>query len=215
MVEAVGVRPNTKWLAGTLDLYDNGLVKTDEYQRTSQPDIFAVGDATKINFAPTGKPAPIALATNARRQGRYAVKNLEEATQPTQAVSGSSALSVFDYHFASTGIKEGTAGKFGLETQSVYVEDTQRPPFVSEDQNPKVQFKLTFDPKDGRVLGAQIMSKADVTANINVISLAIQAKLTVNDLAYADFFFQPGFDRPWNIINVAAQKAQRELQKKA
>ncbi len=57
------------------------------------------------------------------------------------------------------------------------------------------------------------MSKADVTANINVISLAIQQKLTVDDLAYADFFFQPGFDRPWNIINVAAQKAQRELAK--
>ena len=213
VVEAVGVRPNTKWLADTLELNSNGTIKTDEYQRTSQPDIFAVGDATKIKFAPTDKPAQIALATNGRRQGRYAVKNLTDAKYPTPAVSGSSALSVFDYHFASTGIKEGTADKFGMTTQSVYVEDTYRPPFVPADQNPKVQFKLTFDPTDGRILGAQIMSKADVTANINVISLAIQQKLTVDDLAYADFFFQPGFDRPWNIINVAAQKAQRELAK--
>jgi len=55
------------------------------------------------------------------------------------------------------------------------------------------------------------MSKADVTANINAISVAIQANMTVADLAYADFFFQPGFDRPWNIINVAAQKALVEL----
>ena len=52
-----------------------------------------------------------------------------------------------------------------------------------------------------------------MTQNINTISLAIQAKLTLSDLAYADFFFQPGFDRPWNIMNVGAQQALRDLEK--
>jgi NADH peroxidase len=55
------------------------------------------------------------------------------------------------------------------------------------------------------------MSTQDTTANINAISLAIQQHVTVDQLAYADFFFQPGFDRPWNIMNVAAQQAVREL----
>ncbi|MFD0898215.1 FAD-dependent oxidoreductase [Loigolactobacillus binensis] len=210
VVEAAGIKPNTAWLKDTLELDQKGLIKIDEYLRTSQPDIFAVGDATLVRFAPTGGPARIALATNARRQGRYAAKNLVDAKYPVPAVSGSSALSVFDYKFASTGIKEGTAKAYGVDTKSVFVTDTYRPPFVPESAgNTKVFFKLTYDPKDGRVLGAQIMSKANVTANINAISLAIQGKMTIDDLAYADFFFQPGFDRPWNIINVAAQKAQR------
>jgi NADH peroxidase len=61
------------------------------------------------------------------------------------------------------------------------------------------------------VLGAQIMSTQNTTANINAIALAIQLHATVQDLAYADFFFQPGLNRPWNIINVAAQQADRAL----
>lgn len=214
VIESVGVKPNTAWLADTLELNDDQTIKTDQYQRTSQPDIFAVGDATYVTFAPTGQPAKIALATNSRRQGRYAVKNLEKASQPTPAVSGSSALSVFRYHFASTGIKDATAKNYPVQSTSVYVEDSYRPPFVPDAHNAKVQFKLTYNPENGQILGAQIMSTADVTANINTISLAIQQHLTVADLAYTDFFFQPGFDRPWNIMNVAAQKAQRQLQAK-
>ena len=57
------------------------------------------------------------------------------------------------------------------------------------------------------------MSTADLTANINTISLAIQQHVTVDQLAYADFFFQPNYDRPWNIMNIAAQKAQLKIKK--
>ena len=66
-----------------------------------------------------------------------------------------------------------------------------------------------YDPETTQILGAQLMSKADLTANINAISLAIQAKMTIEDLAYADFFFQP-FDKPWNIINTAALEAVKQ-----
>lgn len=212
VVSAAGIRPATGFLKDVVDLDDHGLIKINDHLQTSQPDIYAVGDATLVPFAPTDKLNRIALATVARRQGRIAAQNLLGNDLPMIPVSGSSALSVFDYHFASTGVKEGTSAKLGVKSASVMVTDTMRPAFVPEsDGNTKVWFKLTFDPADGRVLGAQIMSKADVTANINAISVAIQAKMTVADLAYADFFFQPGFDRPWNIINVAAQKAVASL----
>jgi NADH peroxidase len=211
-VEAAGIRPNTAWLKDTLDLDQTGRIKVDDYMQTSQPDIFAVGDSVMAKFAATGKEAPIALATVARRQGRFAALNIEKPTHKFPGVSGSSALSVFDYKFASTGVKQGTAGKYGVDVKSVLIKDTQRPAFVPETQNPEVYFKLSYDPKTRRVMGAQIMSKADVTANINAIALAIQGKMTIDDLAYADFFFQPGFDRPWNIMNVAAQQAVRNEQ---
>lgn len=214
VIETAGIKPNTDWLKGTLDLTDKGLVKVNDHQETSQPDIYAVGDSTKVPFAPTGKELQIALATNARRQGRIAAKNVLGDDMKMPAVSGSSALSVFDYHFASTGIKEGTSAANGVLSQSVFVTDTTQPPFVpNEAGNQKVYFKLTFDPGNHRILGAQIMSKRDVTANMNAIRLAVQAKMTLDDLAYADFFFQPGFDRPWNIMNVAAQKALQTLAK--
>ncbi|MFC6182180.1 FAD-dependent oxidoreductase [Lactiplantibacillus daowaiensis] len=212
VVSAAGIKANTDMLKGVVDLDDHGLIEINQYLQTSQPDIYAVGDATLVPFAPTGQDNRIALATNARRQGRFAAKNLLGEVAPMPAVSGSSALSVFDYHFASTGVKAGTSDKLGVKSTSVLVTDTVRPKFVPHDAgNAKVWFKLTFDPADGRILGAQIMSTVDVTANINTISLAIQAKLTVADLAYTDFFFQPGFDRPWNIMNVAAQKAVKTL----
>ena len=82
VVVAVGVRPNTAWLKGTLELHPNSLIKTDEYMRTSEPDVFAVGDATLIKYNPADTEVNIALATNARKQGRFAVKNLEEPVKP-------------------------------------------------------------------------------------------------------------------------------------
>ncbi|WP_125770796.1 FAD-dependent oxidoreductase [Companilactobacillus furfuricola] len=207
VIEAAGVRPNTKWLQDVLKLNEDGTIFTDEYMQTSQKDIFAVGDATHLKFLPTDGDTHIALATNARRQGRIAALNLEKPTRKFPGVSGSSALTVFDYKFASTGIKDATAEAYGANVKSVFVTDLYRPKFVPESENAKVYFKLTYDADSHVVVGAQIMSKQDVTANINAISVAIQAKMKIEDLEYADFFFQPGFDRPWNIINVAAQQA--------
>ncbi|MFD1672366.1 FAD-dependent oxidoreductase [Agrilactobacillus yilanensis] len=209
VIETAGIKPNTRWLRETLDLDQRGHIKVDDYFQTSAPDVFAVGDAVMAKFQATGTQAPIALATVARRQGRFAAMNIEKPVHKFPGVLGSSALSVFDYKFASTGIKQGTADNYGVTVKSVFVTDTKRPAFVPAAENPEVYFKLTYEPATRRVMGAQIMSKGDVTANINAISVAIQAEMTIDDLAYADFFFQPGFDRPWNIMNIAAQKAIR------
>lgn len=215
VVETAGVIPNTSLVDGLLDLDERGRIKIDEHQETSVKDIYAVGDATKVPYAPTGELSSIALASNARRQGRTAAANAAGRELKMTAVSGSSALSVFNYHFASTGVKQDTQEKCGVKgAESVLIEDWAVPPFVSEEAgNAKVYFKITFDPTDGRILGGQIMSPRDVTANINTISFAIQQHATVYDLAYADFFFQPGFDRPWNIMNEAAQAAVRKINK--
>ena len=76
-----------------------------------------------------------------------------------------------------------------------------------------VWFKLTYDPDTKAILGGQILSKHDLTAYINVISLAIKTKQTIYDLAYEDFFFQPGFDKPWNILNLAGLAAENKKMK--
>ena len=207
VVMSAGVRPNTAWLKDAVDMHPNGMIKTDEYMRTSAEDVFAVGDATLIQYNPAQTTVNIALATNARRQGRYAVKNLEEAKYPFPGVQGSSALRVFDYKFASTGLNDQMADRLKIKTKSVLLDQETLMDFVPADMKERMLFKLVYDPETHAILGAQIMSKKDLTANINAISIAIQTKFTIEQLAYADFFFQPEFDTPWNLLNMAGLKA--------
>lgn len=213
VIQAAGVKANTEWLKGVVDLDDRGWIVTDEYLQTNLPDVYAVGDATLAYSIPARSKMPIALATVARREARYVVKHLFEDTpsQPFGGVVGSSALSVFDYHFAASGLNSFTAGKAGVAIRTAYYEDTIRPKYVPEEYgNTKVSIQLFFDPMTHQVLGGAVLSTYDVTAQSNVLALAIQQKLTIEDLAEADFFFQPGFDRQWNMINLAAQQALGE-----
>lgn len=207
VIMSAGVRPNTKWLEGAVELLPNGMIKTDKFMQTSAPDVFAVGDATLIQYNPGQTEMNVSLATNASRQGRYAVKNLMAPTKPFPGVQGSSALRVFDYKFASTGLNDATAGKLGIEIKSVLVEQDTLMDFVPEKMKERVMFKLAYDPETLKIVGAQILSKQDLTANINAMSIAIQTGFTIEQLAYADFFFQPEFDMRWNLLNVAGQKA--------
>lgn len=210
VVMSAGVRPNTAWLKDAVDMHPNGMIKTDDYMRTSAEDVFAVGDATLIQYNPGQTSVNIALATNARRQGRYAVKNLEEAKYPFPGVQGSSALRVFDYKFASTGLNDQMADRLKIKTKSVLLDQETLMDFVPADMKERMLFKLVYDPETHAILGAQIMSKKDLTANINAISIAIQTKFTIEQLAYADFFFQPEFDTPWNLLNMAGLKALKQ-----
>lgn len=213
VIQAAGVKANTEWLKGVVDLDDRGWIVTDEYLQTNLPDVYAVGDATLAYSIPARSKMPIALATVARREARYVVKHLFEDTpsQPFGGVVGSSALSVFDYHFAASGLNSFTAEKAGVAIRTAYYEDTIRPKYVPEEYgNTKVSIQLFFDPMTHQVLGGAVLSTYDVTAQGNVLALAIQQKLTIEDLSEADFFFQPGFDRQWNMINLAAQQALGE-----
>lgn len=213
VIQAAGVKANTEWLKGVVDLDDRGWIVTDEYLQTNLPDVYAVGDAILAYSIPARSKMPIALATVARREARYVVKHLFEDTpsQPFGGVVGSSALSVFDYHFAASGLNSFTAEKAGVAIRTAYYEDTIRPKYVPEEYgNTKVSIQLFFDPMTHQVLGGAVLSTYDVTAQGNVLALAIQQKLTIEDLAEADFFFQPGFDRQWNMINLAAQQALGE-----
>lgn len=207
VVMSAGVRPNTAWLKDSVEMHPNGMIKTDEYMRTSAEDVFAVGDATLIKYNPGNTEVNIALATNARRQGRYAAKNLVEANNPFPGVQGSSALRVFDYKFASTGLNDQMADRLKIETKSVLLDQDTLMDFIPADRKERMLFKLVYDPATHEILGGQIMSKEDLTANINAISIAIQTKFTIEQLAYADFFFQPEFDTPWNLLNMAGLKA--------
>ncbi|MCS6164819.1 FAD-dependent oxidoreductase, partial [Levilactobacillus brevis] len=126
---------------------------------------------------------------------------------------GSSALSVFDYHFATSGLNMTTAQKADIKINTSFYKDTLRPAYVPmEKGNTEVYVELDYNPNTHQLLGGAVLSTYDITAQGNVISLAIQQGLKLEDLAEADFFFQPGFDRQWSLLNLAAQRALGELE---
>ncbi|WEG72390.1 FAD-dependent oxidoreductase [Vagococcus intermedius] len=209
VILCIGFKPMTELLANQVDRLPNGAIIVNEYMQTSNPDIFAAGDAAVVHYNPTDEPAYIPLATNAVRQGFLVGKNIEKPTIAYRGTQGTSGLHLFGYNIGSTGMTEASAKAAGLNVQATYFEDNYRPEFMPSTEN--VQMKLVYDKESHRILGAQLMSKYDITQSANTISLAIQNKMTVEDLAISDFFFQPHFDRPWNYLNLLAQQALEDL----
>ena len=206
---AAGIKPATEWLKGMIKLDSNGMIEVDEYMQTSKADIFAAGDATTIPFNPTNSKESIALATNARRQGIVAATNILKPTMKMMGVQGTSGLSLFDYHFASTGVKAIDANQCKKEVVSHYVEEKIRPDFMHDEEN-TVKMKIYYEKDSHIIKGAQLMSKKDVIASINTMAVVIEAEWTLEHLARADFFFQPEYNRPWNYLNVLAMEALGE-----
>ena len=93
------------------------------------------------------------------------------------------------------------------EVKTFYTEERVRPSFM-RDGDIKVEMKILYDAETEVILGAQFLSTEDITQAANTLSLAISNKMTLTDLGEADFFFQPGFSRPWNFLNVLALKAK-------
>ncbi|MDR3241227.1 MAG: FAD-dependent oxidoreductase [Lactobacillaceae bacterium] len=211
VIIAAGVHPNTEWLKELVALDERGFIKTDEYLRTSAPDVYAIGDAIWPLLTAADQKAPIALASATRKEARYVVSTIKDE-QPSErfiGVNGTSALPFYDWKIATTGLNEMSANKMQIKGMaSSSYEDNIRPDFILESAgNVKVYSKLYFDEQTHKIMGGQILSTHDVTANINTIALAIRAGLRLEDLADADFFFQPGFDRQWAFLNLAAQHA--------
>lgn len=209
VIVAVGVTPNTAWLDGTVDLYDNGYIKTDEYFRTNVADIYAIGDAVFPFSIPANRRVPIPSAIAARHEAQYVVQHLFETTpaRPFAGIVGAQVLEAFDMHAVTTGLSEKNAARAGINAHEVILADHLRPDYIPEKDNPEVFISIVYNADSHQVLGGSTLSSYDITGYANVLSLAIREKLTVEDLAEADFFFSPSFDRQWNLVNLVAQKA--------
>lgn len=120
----------------------------------------------------------------------------------TQATSG---MLVFGHTVASTGLTLHDALQENFDAQAVFFEGNYRPDFMPT--NTKISIELIYDRKTRQVLGAQLMSKHEVSQSANTISVIIQNKNTIDDLAYLDMLFSPNFDEPFNYLNLVAQKA--------
>ena len=215
VILCVGFRPNNELLKGKVEMLQNGAIVVDDYMRSSDPDIFAAGDSCSVRYNPNGGQAYIPLATNAVRMGMLVGKNINEPKVKYRGTQSTSGLHLFGYNIGSTGVTVGSASQFGLEVHSIILKDNYRPEFMPTTE--EVLMQLVYEVGSNRIVGGQVMSKYDITQSANTLSLAIQNRMTIEDLAYVDFFFQPHFDRPWNYLNLLAQAAleqERRLEDK-
>ena len=213
VILCVGFRPNNALLTGQVDMLANGAIIVDEYMRSSNQDIFAAGDSCAVHYNPNGGQAYIPLATNAVRMGMLIGKNIKEPKVKYRGTQATSGLHLFGYNIGSTGVTQSGASFFGLNVRSVIVKDNYRPEFMPTTE--ELLMQLVYEVGTNRIVGGQVMSKYDVTQSANTLSLAIQNQMTIEDLAYVDFFFQPHFDRPWNYLNLLAHAAVEQERKLA
>ena len=211
VIMCVGFRPSNELMKDKIDMLPNGAIKVNDYMQTSNEDIYAAGDNVAVHYNPTGDHSYIPLATNAVRMGTLVGRNIVSNKVRYRGTQGTSGLYLFGFNIGSTGVTVNSAPFFGLNVKSVVLEDNFRPEFMPTTE--KVLMKLVYDAETQVILGGQIMSKYDVTASANTLSLAVQNKMTIEDLAFVDFFFQPHFDRPWNYLNLLAQAAVEQESK--
>ena len=206
VVLCIGFRPNTTLVDGKLDTLPNGAIIIDEYMRTSREDVFAAGDCCVVKYNPTGEDRYIPLATNAVRMGTLVARNINGPKIKYMGTQGTSGIKIYDECIASTGLtEEGAKMVQDINVGTATIEDNYRPEFMPTYE--KAMVKIVFDKDTRRVLGGQIISKADLTQFMNTLSVVIQNKMTVEELAMTDFFFQPHFNKPWSLLNLVALKA--------
>jgi len=163
----------------------------DEYQRTSDPDIYAAGDATEVTHWVTGKKAIIPLAGPANKQGRVAGANAAGGSLRFRGCMGTAIVKVCDVHAAKTGLSEREAKAEGLGCFVTYTHPLSHAGYYPGGEAMVV--KTVVESATGRLLGAQIVGKDKVDKRIDVLAVAIQAGFTMDDLAQMDLAYAPPF----------------------
>lgn len=211
VILGIGVRPNVELAqqAG-LDIGPSGGIATNQFMQTSDPDIYAVGDAAEYTFGPTGQSMRIALAGPANRAGRLAGEHAATGTSaPMANVFGTSVVRVFEQCAAMSGLTAKLAERMNVDTRSVTIVADHHAGYYPKAA--PITLKLTFDPETGKVLGCQAVGREGVDKRVDVIATIMATNGTVRDLAGLDLAYAPPFGSAKDPIHMAAFAACNQL----
>lgn len=203
LIMAIGVRPETK-LAQEAGLQIGALggIYTNEYMQTSDPSIYAVGDAVEEKDFVTGEQTLVPLAGPANRQGRMAADNMLGRQGTYQGTQGTAICKIFDLAVASTGKNEKQLKRENIAYEKVYVHTASHASYYPDAET--VSFKMLFDPATGKILGAQAVGKDGVDKRIDVMAVAQRAGMTVEQLQHLELTYAPPYGSAKDVINQAA-----------
>lgn len=198
---SVGVQPDSTLakMAGLETGLRGGIVVNEHYQ-TSDPSIYAVGDAIVVKQQITGTDALISLASPANRQGRQAADNIAGIARNNRGSLGTSIVRVFDLAAASTGLTERMAQQANLPFSVVHVSGKDHASYYPEATD--ILLKLIFHPKTGEIYGAQGVGAKGVDKRIDSLATAIKGQLTIFDLPELEFTYAPPFGSAKDPVNM-------------
>lgn len=210
VVLAIGVTPDSHLAADAgLELGLKGSITVNDRMQTSDPDIYAVGDAVQVRHFVSGQPALIALAGPANKQGRIAADNIAGGDSHFKGSQGSSVLKIFGLTAAATGLNEGAARRAGLDTDAVVLSPMNHAGYYPGGQ--VMTMKVVFERRTGKILGAQIIGSDGVDKRIDVLATAIRAGMSAYDLTELDLAYAPPYSSAKDPVNMAGYMIENLL----
>jgi rhodanese-related sulfurtransferase len=213
VILALGVRPDTTLAkAAGLAIGERGGIRVDDQMRTSDPDIFAVGDAVEVKDFVTGEASLVALAGPANRQGRIAADVIAGRDARFRGTEGTAIIGLFGGAAAWTGASEKTLKRLGdTDYEKIYLYPNSHAGYYPGAK--MLGLKVLFRKSDGRVLGAQALGEDGpaVDKRISALAVAIQMGATVYDLEEAELCYAPQFGSAKDAVNFAGMVAANVL----
>ncbi|MBP2073195.1 CoA-disulfide reductase [Thermoanaerobacterium butyriciformans] len=210
VVLGIGVRPDIRLAKDAgLEIGERGGIKVNEYMQTSNPDIYAVGDAIEVKDYINGSNTLIPLAGPANKQGRIAADNICGRKSKYDGTQGTSVAKIFDLTVAATGNNETILKRAGIDYEKVIIHPNSHASYYP-DALP-MTIKLIFKKDDGKILGAQIVGFDGVDKRIDVIATAIRANMTVYDLEELELSYAPPYSSAKDPVNMAGFAASNIL----
>lgn len=210
-VLAVGVKPESELAqkAG-LALGLRNCIAVDEHMRTSDPNIYAVGDAVQVAHLVSGKDAYIPLAGPANKQGRIVADHICGLDRIYHGSLGSSVVKVFHSTVASTGLNEEALVQASIPYHKVYLTPSSHASYYPGSTS--MFLKALFDSNTGRILGAQLVGEDGVDKRCDVLATAIKGAMTANDLAELELCYAPPYSSAKDPVNMAGFMAQNLME---
>jgi NADPH-dependent 2,4-dienoyl-CoA reductase/sulfur reductase-like enzyme/rhodanese-related sulfurtransferase len=210
VILAIGVKPDTSLAknAGLLIGSRNG-IKVDEFNRTSNPDIYAIGDVAEKTDALDGEATLVPLANLANRHGRVVADHINgRIVRPVKTI-GTAIVKVFDVMIATTGWNEKRLKVSGRPYTSIHTHPNSHAGYYPDAK--QMTLKLIFDPQSGEILGAQGVGIEGVDKRIDVISTAIRGDITAPELADLELAYAPPFGSAKDPVNMLGYMAENVI----
>ena len=217
VIMAIGVRPDTGLAKSAgLTIGTRGGIEVDDFNRTSNHDIYAVGDAAEKTDAIDGSATLVPLANLANRHGRVVADHIAgRATRPNKTL-GTAIVKVFDLMIAATGWNEKRLKAAGRDVMVIHTHPNNHAGYYPDAK--QIALKLIFDPKTGEILGGQGVGVDGVDKRIDVIATAIRGGITAPELADLELAYAPPFGSakdPVNMLGYIAENMASGLLKTA
>lgn len=210
VILAIGVRPESDLAkAADLALGPRGHIVVNETMQTSDPDIYAVGDAIQVMNPITGQPTAIPLAGPANRQARIAADHITGLANAYQGTIGTAIVKVFGLTAATTGLNSQALKGAGIAFATSITHSSDHVGYYPG-ATPQT-IKLLYAPGDGRLLGAQVVGHNAVDRTIDALATALKAGMTVYDLEHLELAYAPPYGAAKDPVNIAGFVASNAL----